>query len=261
MPIRRQLARATIDASHLKSGAIEPGYTKVLVRLLAAHALAEKLTASGYERALATVEKESLHAAISKNLAEERKHASLIYRLLEELGISEVAADRMLLTACKGPSFEAPRFFATLASGEIDLLMASLSLDMTGLIMISINYRESSYAPHCRAAEIILEEEADHDVFGMAGLAEATERFGADRINSALREWVPRAVNFFGPPGSGFTYECIRLGLKSRDNQEVAELFLEVLERRLEQLGLTMPRLTDSYPRALASQSANSPLV
>ncbi|HEY2665102.1 MAG TPA: hypothetical protein VGI47_12235 [Candidatus Binataceae bacterium] len=253
MPTRRQFAPATIDSSHLKSGSIEPGYTKVLARLLAAHALAEKLTAWGYERALATVENQSLRASISKNLAEERKHASLIYCLLEELGISEAVADRLLITARKGPSFDAPGYFAKHAAGEIDLLMASLSLDMTGLIMIAVNYKDSSYAPHCRAADIILEEEADHDVFGMAGLAEAVGRFGPDRINSALREWVPRAANFFGPPGSGFTYECIRLGLKSRDNQEVAGLFLEVLERRLKQLGLAMPVLTDSYPRALAA--------
>jgi 1,2-phenylacetyl-CoA epoxidase catalytic subunit len=253
MPIRRQFPRATIDSSHVRSGAIEPGYTKVLARLLAAHALAEKMTAAGYERALATVENQSLRTSISKNLAEERKHAALIYRLLEELGISEAVADRSMITARKGPSFDAPRFFAKHAAGEIDLLMASLSLDMTGLIMIAINYKDSSYAPHCRAAEVILEEEADHDVFAMAGLAEAVDRFGPDRMNSALREWIPRAANFFGPPGSGFTYECIRFGLKSRDNQEVAGLFLEVLGRRLKQLGLAMPLLTDSYPRALAA--------
>ena len=29
--------------------------------------------------------------------------------------------------------------------------------------MIGVNYQESSYAPHCRAAEIILEEEAEHE--------------------------------------------------------------------------------------------------
>jgi 1,2-phenylacetyl-CoA epoxidase catalytic subunit len=252
MPIRRQFAPATIDLSQLQSGTIEPGYTKVLARLLAAHALAEKLTASGYQRALETVENATLQASIKKNLAEEQKHADLIYRLLAELGINQTAADRSMITARRGPAFDAPRYFAEHAAGEIDLLMASLSLDMTGLIMIGINYKESSYAPHCRAAEIILEEEADHDVFGMAGLVEAVDRFGPNQVNAALREGVPRAANFFGPPGSGFTYDCIRFGLKTRDNQEVAGLFLEMLSRRLERLGLAMPPLTASYPRALA---------
>ena len=64
---------------------------------------------------------------------------------------------------------------------SIALLMASLSLDVTGLLMIGVNYRDSSYAPHQRAAEIILEEEEEHETFASGELREATDRFGADR--------------------------------------------------------------------------------
>jgi 1,2-phenylacetyl-CoA epoxidase catalytic subunit len=152
----------------------------------------------------------------------------------------------------KAPSFDAPSYFASKAEGELDLLMASLSLDTTGLIMIGENYKESSYAPHSRAAEIILDEEADHEIFASRHLADAVERFGVQSVNTALRRWIPRAVNFFGPPGSGFTYDCIRYGLKSRDNQELAELYVTMLSRRCEQLGLEMPTLTATYPHALA---------
>jgi 1,2-phenylacetyl-CoA epoxidase catalytic subunit len=130
--------------------------------------------------------------------------------------------------------------------------MASLSLDTTGLIMIGENYKESSYAPHARAAEIILDEEADHEIFASRHLADAVDRFGVQSVNTALRRWIPRAVNFFGPPGSGFTYDCIRYGLKSRDNQELADLYVTMLSRRCDQLGLEMPALTASYPHALA---------
>src|SRR5260370_25358978 len=66
-----------------------------------------------------------------------------------------------------------------------------------------------------------------------------------------MREWLPRAVNFFGPPGSGFTYDCLRYGLKSRDNAELAELYLSMLERRVVQAGLEMPRPTPRYPPPL----------
>jgi ring-1,2-phenylacetyl-CoA epoxidase subunit PaaA len=152
----------------------------------------------------------------------------------------------------KAPSFDAPSYFASKAEGELDLLMASLSLDTTGLIMIGENYRESSYAPHARAAEIILDEEADHEIFASRQLADAVDRFGAKSVNTALRRWIPRAVNFFGPPGTGFTYDCIRYGLKSRDNEELAELYVTMLSRRCEQLGLELPTLTATYPHALA---------
>ncbi|MGH7949739.1 MAG: hypothetical protein ACREQF_10975, partial [Candidatus Binataceae bacterium] len=109
-----------------------------------------------------------------------------------------------------------------------------------------------SYTPHARAAELILEEEADHDVFASELLGQAVEHLGPRRINLALRKWIPRAVNFFGPPGSGFTRDCIRFGLKASDNAELAEIYLTMLERRATQLGLRLPKLTADYPHAAA---------
>lgn len=252
MPVRRQFAPGEISAADLRAGRVEPHYQKILIRLLAAHAMAEKLTAFGYERALETVKDPSLKPTLEKNRIEETKHARLIYRALAELDVSEKLADRMMIPVLKAPSFEAPRFFAERADGEMDLLMATLALDMTGLLMIGINYKDSSYAPHARAAELILEEEADHETFSSELLGIAVEKFSKKQVTAALRQWLPRAVNFFGPPGSGFTYDCISYGLKTRDNQELAELYVSVLERRASQLGLKLPRLTPNYPhRAL----------
>ncbi|HXD89828.1 MAG TPA: Phenylacetic acid catabolic protein [Candidatus Binataceae bacterium] len=252
MPVKRAFAPGSLEAVDVFGGRVEPNYQKVLSRLLAAHALAEKLTADGYERANGFIDDPELREVIEKNLAEERRHARLIYAALEELGITEARADRSMITALKAPSFAAPRRFAEQAADELDLAMASISLDMTGLIMIGVNYKDSSYAPHARAAEIILAEEAEHELFAAGELRDATDRFGADRVNAALREWLPRAVNFFGPPGSGFTYDCMRFGLKSRDNGDLAELYLSLLERRLHQAGLTLPVLTSGYPHELA---------
>jgi hypothetical protein len=44
----------------------------------------------------------------------------------------------------------------------------------------------------------------------------------------------------------------MRFGLKARDNGELAELYLSMLERRLGKVGLAMPRLTSGYPHTLA---------
>jgi 1,2-phenylacetyl-CoA epoxidase catalytic subunit len=233
MPIRRQYAPRAVNAADLRDGRVDSHYQKILVRLLAAHAMAEKLTAFGYERALAGCDDASLRPTLEKNLKEETTHARLVYRALAELGLSEKSADRLMIPAMKAPSFEAPRFFAEKASGELDLIMAALALDMTGLMMIGENYQPSSYAPHAHAAEL---------------LGDAARKFGKKEVESALRQWLPRAVNFFGPPGSGFTYDCIRYGLKARDNQELAEMYVTVLERRADQLGIKLPQLTPSYP-------------
>ncbi len=253
MPVRREYPPNSIGAAEIKAGRVDPHYVKVLSRLMAAHAMAEKLTALGYERAIETLSNPMLEPILRKNLGEERKHARLVYRALEEIGITQQAADRSMITVIKAPSFDAPSYFAGRFSGELDFLMASLSVDSTGLIMIGVNYKDSSYAPHARAAEVILEEEAEHDMFAVEQLGFAIDRFGREAVNLALRQWLPRAVNFFGPPGSGFTYDCIRYGLKTRDNEELAELYVTMLEKKCDQLGLEMPRLTSSYPHELAN--------
>jgi 1,2-phenylacetyl-CoA epoxidase catalytic subunit len=252
MPVRREFPPRSLNAEALNEGRVDPQYTRVLIRLLAAHAMAEKLTALGYQRALAALDNPDLRPIVEKNFQEEKKHARLIYHALQELGVSQQAADRSMIMVLKAPSFDAPSYFASKAEGELDLLMASLSLDTTGLIMIGENYKESSYTPHARAAEIILDEEADHEIFASRQLGDAVEKFGAKSVNTALRRWIPRAVNFFGPPGTGFTYDCLRYGLKSRDNEELAELYLTMLSRRCDQLGLELPVLTATYPHSLA---------
>ena len=248
----RQFPPGSLERDDVLCGRVEANFVRVLTRLLAAHAMAEKLTATGYQRALETIGRPELAVVMRKNLAEEHKHARLVYTALAEIGISEAQSDRSLVAALKGPSFAAPRYFAEHCAGELDLVMATVSLDMTGLIMIGVNYRESSYAPHARAAEIIVAEEEEHELFASNVLRDAADRFGSEVVNSALRQWLPRAVNFFGPPGSGFTFDCIRYGLKARDNGELADLYLTLLERKVRQAGLDMPALTKGYPHALA---------
>lgn len=247
----RQFPPASLESHDVLGGRLGANFVRVLTRLLAAHAMAEKLTAIGYQRALETIERRELSAIIHKNLAEEHKHAQLVYAALAEIGVSEMQADRLLVSALKAPSFAAPRYFAEHPAGELELVMASISLDMTGLIMIGVNYKESSYAPHARAAEVIVAEEEEHELFASNVLRDAADRFGSEAVNAGLRQWLPRAVNFFGPPGSGFTFDCITYGLKARDNDELAELYVTLLARKVRQAGLDMPLLTRDYPHAL----------
>lgn len=252
MAVRREFAPRSIEAADIAQGRVELNYFKAVTRLMAAHALAEKLTAQGYERAAHFISDPTVLPVVQKNLLEEQKHARLVYAALEQLGIPETRADRSMVVVLKAPSFTAPRRFAEQAAEPLDLVMASVSLDITGLIMIGVNYKDSSYAPHARAADIILAEEEEHELFAAGEVRDAVDRFGAKAVNDALCEWLPSAVNFFGPPGSGFTFDCLRYGLKSRDNAELAELYLSLLQRRVEQAGLAMPVLSSDYPYTLA---------
>src|SRR5271155_3205785 len=112
MPIRREFPPRSLDAAAINEGRVDSHYVKVLMRLLAAHAMAEKLTALGYQRALATIDNPTLKPTIEKNFAEEKKHARLIYDALEEIGMNQQAADRSMVMVLKAPSFDAPSYFA-----------------------------------------------------------------------------------------------------------------------------------------------------
>jgi 1,2-phenylacetyl-CoA epoxidase catalytic subunit len=252
MPVGRRYAPREIDAADLSLGRVEPHYRRVLVRLLAAHATAQRLAALGYARAIETVDDPALKRALGESRARQSEHAARVYGLLEELGVNEKSADRLMISPLKAPSFEAPRHFAERARGELDLAMATIAVDATGRLMIGVNYCESSYAPHSRAAELMLDEETEDDLSSWRMLGSVVERFGAPAVTAALRQWLPRAVNFFGPPGSGFTYDCLCYGLKARDNQELADLYLTILQRRAAQLGLELPAITSGYPHAAA---------
>src|SRR5260370_35350145 len=97
MPIRREFSPRSLDAAAIQEGRVDSHYTKVLIRLLAAHAMAEKLTALGYQRALATLDNPDLRPIVEKNFAEEKKHARLIYDALGELGVTQQSAYRSLI--------------------------------------------------------------------------------------------------------------------------------------------------------------------
>jgi 1,2-phenylacetyl-CoA epoxidase catalytic subunit len=248
----RSLKPEAVEAWEIQSGRVDPYYVKVLTRVLAAHAMAQKLSAIGYRRMRDMVTDPALHALAKQSYAREHRNARLVYGMLEEIGVSERAAERTLMSAWRSPSFEAVRFFAEQALGELDLVIAGLSLETSGLLILGINYSESSYAPHARLAKDMLEEKAACDrVFGDL-FAQTAERFGLQAANEKLMFWLPMAANFFGPAGSGFTNECLRLGLKRRDNQDLADLYLSMVARRCEGAGLNMPRLTRAYPRRLA---------
>src|ERR1700678_1376625 len=139
-----QYPPVSVEAGDLAAGRVEPHYLKILTPLLSAHALVEKFTAIGYQRALETIDDPRLRPSLAQNYTAKRKHARLVYQLLEPLGLTETTADRSLITSLKGPSFNAPRYFAEHADGPLDLMMGSVSLGLTGYLMLGVNYRESS---------------------------------------------------------------------------------------------------------------------
>src|SRR5260370_7213553 len=103
MPVRREFSPRSFDAAAIQEGRVDPHYVKVLMRLLAAHAMAEKLTALGYQRALSTIDNPALTAILEKNFAEEKNHPRLIYAALQELAMTQQPADPSIITLLNAP--------------------------------------------------------------------------------------------------------------------------------------------------------------
>jgi hypothetical protein len=69
MTTTRHFPPRSLEANDVLGGRVEANFVRVLTRLLAAHAMAEKLTAIGYQRALETIGRPELAAILRKNLA------------------------------------------------------------------------------------------------------------------------------------------------------------------------------------------------
>jgi 1,2-phenylacetyl-CoA epoxidase catalytic subunit len=247
--VTRRYEPRSISAESLPE---ESDFRETLVRLLAAHALAEKATALGFARALPRMQGYRRQRVIAQNIQEEMDHARRIYDLLAELGVAESRADEITSAAWWGPSFDAPRLFSSTTVDTADVFLAGFCLDTGGFLMVERNYSCSSYRPHAQAADAILREEADHDAFAISEFRKAVDEFGRDIVQAKVDVWVPHGLNFFGPPRTRFTAACLELGLKSRDNAELAKEFAGIVEGRLRASGLRMPQVSPAYPhRAL----------
>ena len=249
MPLRRQFPARSFEAEDVRLRRVDPHYVKILIRCSPRMRSPRSLPRSainarwiGRQRAAADNRKKSRRRT---------RHAAIIYRALAKFGVTQEDADRSMIPALKAPSFEAPLRFAKPrpmtrpTDGEAQPRhdrAADDRRELQGFQLRAARARRRSHPGRGGRARAVRGRRA----------RELGRAFRARGGGGGAAQWLPAAANFFGPPGSGFTYDCMRYGLKVRDNGELAELYLSMLERRVGTGGLAMPRLTSGYPHALA---------
>src|SRR5678816_4642075 len=67
----------------------------------------------------------------------------------------------------------------------IDILMMSFLIDQGAYFLVE-DFAQSSYAPWCKVAHQILEEEVGHPEFGVHFLEEQIRKLGRERVQRAL---------------------------------------------------------------------------
>ena len=219
-------------------------YRSTLLRKLADQARAELVAAHTYSRWVhrAPNPEEKLHLAALAQ--EETDHWFRAVKLMEELG---VPADQVVDHQTHDVFIPIVRVLA----GRIrwvDLLMMSFLIDHAAYFLVE-DFAQSSYAPWAEMSKRILIEEETHSDFGAHFMEAQVEKLGQPRVQRALRKWWPVALNMCGPSKSPHNERYLRLGLKTRTNDERRAAFRDSAEPKIGKLGLEVPRLLRSrYP-------------
>ncbi|HEY9788671.1 MAG TPA: Phenylacetic acid catabolic protein [Candidatus Obscuribacterales bacterium] len=107
-------------------------------------------------------------------------------------------------------------------------------------------YRESSYLPWRRISERIWQEEKGHLAFGVWAARRVIE-FDGDEGRKLLQEAVPKfmamGLGFSGRPADDSKHfaRYFEYGLKIKTSQQLQEEYMDIVAKRLQELGLEMP--------------------
>ena len=239
-PIRREVPPESIHPD----APMTAEYRTLLLRCMANHARGELEASNIYSNWIRRAPGPEEKMYVADIAHEETEHWYKTIRLMEDLGVSADQVSR----------HQSPQWFYHLAHLAIprtcwvDLLLGAFLIDRAANFMIE-EFAESSYAPWAKLARKIVHEEEGHAEFGVRFLQEEIKKHGAETIQRSLYRWWRFALYAFGPPYAKRTEAYIRLGLKTRHNEERRQAFRRDCEPRIRALGLEVPRLIrETYP-------------
>jgi 1,2-phenylacetyl-CoA epoxidase catalytic subunit len=221
-----------------------PEYRKLLLRCIANHARGELQASNMYASWIRRAPGPAETMYVAEIAKEETEHWYGSVQLMVELGVD--AGD-----VARHQSGQLFYHLANLAIPRIrwlDMLMAAFLIDRAAYFIIE-EFAESSYAPWAKLAKEILHEEEGHAEFGVQFLRDEIKKQGPAAVQRALHKWWRLTLYAFGPPYAERTDAYIRLGLKTRHNEERRLAFRRDIEPRIRQLDLEVPKLLrETYP-------------
>ena len=228
-------------------------YDKMLKKLLWMQGDSEYSGALGYmpwiEKA-PTLQEKVLVAQIVKD---EMRHASVIYRLLKEIGEETEEHVRSRELGFKLEEDDAQIGFKRLKDDNrvnifyyginywTDFILFNFLMDRAAGHQLE-DTLQSSYVPWKKGIEGIYKEEIMHLTHGdkwvkiLAGDPKEKEF-----LQKRFEVWWPRVMNVFGNAQGASNDIYVKLGLKKRTNAEVRAAFVAEIEKLCEQAGLTVP--------------------
>jgi len=188
---------------------------------------------------------------VSQIVKDEVRHARVMYRLLEGIGIDvddyykknnfSLRVDKEDIGTMRVADDKRVNIFYYPIETWYDFIMFNFCMDRGAGHQLEDSL-DCSYKPWCDGMEGIFKEEAMH----MAHGDQWTEMLAKDdkthdEIQKALDKWYPRTMNIFGRKGSKKNVIYRKWGLKKRDNDEVRQAFAADIADKCAKFGLRVP--------------------
>lgn len=190
---------------------------------------------------------------LSKKVMEEFGHGWYCWQILEELGVDVNERCQHLLQNPNCPDHTKVKVingfrkenWSTFFNEWADVAMFSTVVTPAAVAFLG-QYRQSSYLPWRRVSERIWQEEKGHLAFGVWAAKRVMEFDGDDgrqRLQKAVPKFMKMGLGFSGRPEDDSRHfaKYFDMGLKIKRSQELQAEYLEILSRRLTELGLELP--------------------
>lgn len=236
-----------------KGDELPPLYEKMLTNLLWMQGDSEYSGALGYmpwiEKA-PTIQEKVLVAQIVKD---EMRHASVIYRILRDLGHEpaehvektdlgyKLEEDQVNIGFKRVKDDYRVNIFYYNIKYWTDFILFNFLMDRAAGHQLE-DTLHSSYLPWKKGIEGIYKEEVMHLAHGdkwvkILAKEEDDKKFLQERLNL----WWPRVMNVFGSAKGASNDIYVKLGLKKRTNAEIRATFVNEVQAMCDEVGLVLP--------------------
>ena len=190
---------------------------------------------------------------LSKKVMEEFGHGWYCWQILAELGLDVNERVRHLVQNPDNPDHKIVRIingfrkenWSKFFDEWADVAMFSTVVTPAAVAFLG-QYRQSSYLPWRRASERIWQEEKGHLAFGVWAAKRVIEfdgEAGRARLQSAVPKFMQMGLGFSGRPDAESEHfaRYFEMGLKVKRSQELQDEYMEILSKRLAEIGLELP--------------------
>lgn len=239
-----------------KGEELPPLYEKALKNLLWMQHDSEYSGSLGYAPWIGKAPTMQEKVLVAQIVKDEMRHASVIYRLLRDLGedvdshIEKSELDFKMEEDAANIGFKRLKddfrvniFYYPINYWE-DFILFNFLMDRAAGHQLE-DTLDSSYLPWKKGIEGIYKEEIMHLAHGDKWIKILSQGDTKDFLQERLNIWWPRVMNVFGSTKGRSNDLYVRLGLKKRTNAEIRDTFVNEVQDLATKAGLVIPEYNE----------------